>query len=381
MTNTQNLKILYLVNVDWFFISHRLPIALESIKQGFEVHIACKITEHKNFLINQGLIVHELEMPRSTTNPISFLRTFAKIYFLLKMIRPDILHLITIKPVLIGGIAARLCKVPAVVAAISGLGFIYVASDIFARIRKLLISILYKISLEHPNIQIIFQNTSDLNEISKIVHLSEKKYVIIRGSGVNLDQYANSIASSPLEPNPIVLMASRMLQDKGVIEFIKAARYVKTIIPTARFVLAGMIDKDNPTAVSEEFLISHEKEGHIEFWGHQENVSKLLQLSSLVVLPSYREGMPKILLEAAAAGRAVITTDVPGCRDAILENITGLLVKPKNYKSLADSIIYLLNEPSVRTNMGLEGRKLAFKKFNIEDVVSKHLRCYQELLD
>jgi glycosyltransferase involved in cell wall biosynthesis len=380
MTNSQNLKILYLVNVDWFFISHRLPIALELIKRGFEVHIACKVTKHESFLISQGLIVHELEMPRSSTNPISFLNTFGKIYSVLKMIKPDILHLITIKPVLIGGIAARLCKVPSVVVAISGLGFIYVASGIFAKIRKLLISILYKISLKHPNIKIIFQNTSDLHEINQILPLSEHQHLIIPGSGINLEQYTNEILSSADKANPIVLMASRMLRDKGVIEFIRAARYVKNLKPNVRFVLAGMIDQDNPTGISEDFLMSHQEEGYIEYWGHQENMSKLLQSSSMVVLPSYREGMPKILLEAAAAGRAVITTDVPGCRDAIIENITGLLVQPKNYKLLADSIMYLLNNPSARTAMGLAGRKLAVEKFDIEDVISQHLLCYQELL-
>ena len=228
--------------------------------------------------------------------------------------------------------------------------------------------------------KIIFQNTSDLHEINQILPLSEHQHVIIPGSGINLEQYTNEILSSADKANPIVLMASRMLRDKGVIEFIRAARYVKNLKPNVRFVLAGMIDQDNPTGISEDFLMSHQEEGYIEYWGHQENMSKLLQSSSMVVLPSYREGMPKILLEAAAAGRAVITTDVPGCRDAIIENITGLLVQPKNYKLLADSIMYLLNNPSARTAMGLAGRKLAVEKFDIEDVISQHLLCYQELL-
>jgi len=375
-----NKKILYVVNVDWFFISHRLPIATQAVSKGFEVHVACRITSHGDLLKSHGLHVHPLEIPRSKISPISFIRTFIEMCNLFKLIKPDLVHLITIKPVLLGGIASRYCKVPAVVSAISGLGYIYISSGIYAKIRRFFTSFLYKAALSHKNMTVIFQNSNDLQEVTNISGLLKENTLMIKGSGVVISNFSNYLYEQEHKKNPIILMASRILADKGVYEFIQSAKIVKKNFSNSRFILAGMLDEENPTGISSREIHSFVENGLIEYFGHVSDIAQLLQKSYLVVLPSYREGMPKILLEAAAAGRAVITTNVPGCRDSIIHNETGLLVEPKNHKSLSNAILFLLESPDKTQEMGLAGRKLAEKNFNVDKVIKQHLNCYKDLL-
>jgi glycosyltransferase involved in cell wall biosynthesis len=378
MKQSKEVVFLYVVNVDWFFISHRLPLAIEAIKKGYCVHVACRITEHKDLLISHGLIVHPLNSTRNDNSILASLFSIIELVKLFILVKPNLLHLVTIKPVLLGGIAARISKVPSVVAAISGLGHIYTSEGRLAKFKRRIVNILYSIALSHKNITVIFQNQDDRLKIKGISNINDDQSIIISGSGVNLDQY--SYQPTPII-QPFVLMASRMLKDKGVLEFIEAARMVKKDIPSARFVLAGMIDLDNPAALTLEEISYFTSQGFIEYQGHQQDIPSLLNQASIVVLPSYREGMPKILLEASAVGRAIITTDVPGCRDAIINGITGILVPPKDSMVLASAIALLANSPEQCMDFGKAGRDLAVKKFDINSVISKHFDCYQSLLD
>jgi glycosyltransferase involved in cell wall biosynthesis len=368
-------KILFVVNVDWFFISHRLPIALKAIENGYEVHIATTITNKLDFLKDKGLIVHSLSFHRSSlvTVTLEFIKTLQVIY----KVSPDILHLVTIKPILLGGIAARIVRVPSVVYAISGLGFVFINNGFLALKRQQLVSYIYRISLNHFNRKVIFQNIDDKAKLSRLARISSKDAVLIQGSGIDLSLYVEQKIPNGV---PVVLMAARLLVDKGVREFVLAAEMVSKSKQKARFILVGDVDPLNPASIKEWELEKWKREGVVELWGYQDNMERVISSSTIAVLPSYREGLPKFLIEAAACGRAIITTDVPGCRDAIEHELTGILVPVKNPDAIADSVLRLLDNMNLCREMGREGRKRAEIMFDLNSVVTKHINVYNELL-
>ena len=371
-------KLLFIVNVDWFFLSHRFPIAVEAMKYGYEVHIATGITGKLNLLENSGLVVHPLNLHRSRVGITSFLSEFLEIFSIIRAVAPDIVHLVTIKPVLLGGIASRLAYVPAVVFAVSGLGFVFINKGLMALFRRKAISILYRLAFGHANKRVIFQNVDDKSTLASLSNISSNESVLIHGSGVDLSAYSMQPLSDGL---PIVLLAARLLEDKGVREFVRAAEFVNGSTPRARFVLVGEPDPLNPATVKQQELDQWKLNGAVEMWGYRDDMNTVLSSATVVVLPSYREGFPKVLIEAAACGRAVITTDVPGCRDAIEDGVTGLLVPVRDYEILANKISFLLDNPECCKKMGMAGRRRAEEMFDVKQVVAKHMHIYEELLD
>ena len=370
--------LLFVVNVDWFFLSHRLPIALEAQRLGYEVHIATGLTDKLDELQRHGLVVHPLALDRSSAGVGNAWRTMVELWRVFRAVRPDVVHLVTIKPVLLGGLMARLAGVPAVVAAVSGLGFVFIAHGAKAAVRRWLVSAMYRVALGHRNLKVVFQNPDDRASLAKLAHLADSKVEMIRGSGVDLTQYHHT----PLPPGlPVVLLAARLLADKGVREFVQAARLLKQQGVSARFCLVGSVDPANPASLTDAELTQWANEGLVELWGQRSDMPEVLTAAHLVVLPSYREGLPKVLLEAAACGRAVVTTDVPGCRDAIDPGVTGVLVPVRNAEALADAIEGLINAPVRCRAMGSAGRALAERAFDVRQVVAAHLRIYQELID
>jgi len=366
-------KLLFITSTDWYFVSHRLPIALEAINQGYEVHIATAITDKYDILVAHGLIVHSLPLNRGSMNPLDELITFCAIWKLFNKVRPDIVHLVTIKPVLYGGIAARFTAVKSIVAAVPGLGFVFVAKGIKAQIRRWIVAILYFMALRQKKIKVIFQNPDDKKTILAITGLPESKTIMIRGSGVDLSQYVHK----PLPDGvPIVVLAARLLRDKGVREFIEAAKILRNKGYEARFCLVGEPDLQNPSSVTQAELLAWQAEGNVEVWGYRADIPKVFAGAYMVVLPSYSEGLPKVLIEAAACGRAVITTDVSGCRDAIEPNLTGILVQVRNSLALADAIEKLLINKELCQKMGNAGRNLAEREFDVKGVVTIHMNIY-----
>ncbi len=373
-------RLLFVVNVDWFFVSHRLPIALEAMRQGYEVHIATGLTDQRDKLESCGLIVHPLALDRSSTGLLSQLRLAGQMYGVFQSLQPDLVHLVTIKPVLLGGLAARWCGVPGVVAAISGLGFVFVDQGAKAALRRTAVAWLYRLALGGRNLKAIFQNEDDRATLMRLAHLPHKKTALIRGSGVDLAQYAQTPAPMGV---PVVMLAARLLADKGVREFVFAARQARKqleMTTPVRFVLVGNIDLSNPASLPQNEIDDWVQEGAVEWWGHRTDMPLTLSQASIVVLPSYREGLPKVLIEAAATGRPVITTDVPGCRDAIDPDVTGVLVPPRNAPALAEAIVDLIRHPAKALAMGAAGRHLAEAAFDQQQVVARHLEIYRELV-
>lgn len=360
-----------------FFLSHRLPIAIKAINQGYEVHLATSISSKLDVLKSHGLIVHPMNLNRSKSSLFTIFYEFKQIYSIIKSISPNLIHLVTIKPVLLGGLASRILKINAVVYAVSGLGFVFINQGYKAELFKKITKLLYRVALKHKNKIVIFQNADDQKFVSKFARISQKDTKLILGSGVDLNYFTSKALESKM---PKILIASRLLNDKGILEFVKAAKIVNESSFRARFVIAGDIDVYNPASIQKSEIDQWKIESSVEFLGHIKNMKKLITSSSIVVLPSYREGFPKILIEAAACGRPVITSDVPGCRDAIENNKTGLLVPVRNAKELAKKIIYLLDNPLISRAMGKAGRKRAENLFDINIVVDKHLKIYSALL-
>ncbi|MEO5672870.1 MAG: glycosyltransferase family 4 protein [Ramlibacter sp.] len=370
-------KLLFVVNVDWFFMSHRLPIAMEALRQGFEVHVATGLTDRREAMASLGLQVHELPLARSGTSVLGELRTFRRMLAVMRQVRPDVAHLVTVKPVLLGGIAARLARVPSVLAAVSGLGFVFTSRGAMASMLRAVVLLLYRMVQGHPNMKVVFQNEDDQRVLQRLTGLDESRTVVIHGSGVDLDEFA----VRPFPAGPVaVLFAARLLHDKGIVEFLEATRILRDKGVHAVFRLAGAPDAENRASVSQEDLREWEQAGHAQFLGHRDDMAEVLSDAHVVVLPSYREGLPKVLVEAAACGRPVVTTDVPGCRDAVIPDVTGLLVPARDARALASAIERLVMDAAMRTEMGAAARQLAEREFGISHIVGQHLALYRQLL-
>jgi len=370
-------KLLFIVNVPEFFISHRLPLAIAARETGSEVHVATGPGSACQKIRDLDFPHHTIPLSRSGRNPFSELLSLWSIFSIMRTVKPSLVHLVTIKPVLYGGLMARLARVPAVVAAISGLGTVFVMRKPGRSWLRKSIELLYRIALGHPNIRIIFQNPSDRSVLIDAKAVRKEQTVLIRGSGVPLSVY--SFFPEP-EDVPVITFAARLLKDKGVVEFVEAARILLARNINATFWLIGSPDPDNPTSVTEDQVAEWGRQGIVVPMGFRTDIADLFARSNLVVFPSYYgEGLPKVLIEAAACGRAVITTDHPGCRDAIEPGQTGLLVPVRDSTALADAVQSLIEDPGRRMQMGLAGRALAEREFAIETVVDAHLRIYREL--
>lgn len=368
--------ILFLVNDAAFFVSHRLPLAEAARSAGFRVSVATGPGERTHDVVASGFEHHELPMTRSGTNPFAELRLLLAIARLYRSVRPDLVHLVTIKPVLYGGILARALRVPATVAAVTGMGYLF--TDQRNGYARKMAEMLYRVALGHSNGRVIVQNNDDRRYLAEIGALQECKSVLVPGSGVDLAVFA----PTPLPTGaPLVLFPARMLWDKGAGEFVAAARMLRDQGSDAKFVMVGPCDPDNPAAVSQEQLEKWQAESVVEWWGPRADMPAVFAEASLVVLPSYyREGMPKVLLEAAAAGRAIITTDAPGCRDVIDSGKNGMLVPVRDAHVLASAIDSLLKDRERLAGMGLAGRIVAERCFGIERVVATHVQIYNTLL-
>ena len=374
-------KLLILVNQLSFFISHRLPIARAALNDGFEVVIVYGELGNTdislNLLEDEGFKIRYIPMDRSGINILRDLKTCFHIWKFFKVEKPDIVHLISMKPYLYGGIISRLLNIRAVVSAISGFGTLFISKNLKFKILGLLFSPIFKFSFNHSNQMIIVQNESDLKLLIKFGILNLSKIKIFKGSGVKLENFVDLKEPSGI---PTVCFAARLLRDKGIYEFVSAAKILNERGIQARFLIAGDLDLNNLTGIKFDEYNKLKNEKSIEVLGYHKNIPELYAKSHIVCLPSYREGLPKSLMEAAAASRAVVTTDVPGCRDAIIPNKTGLLVPVKDPNKLADSLQWLIEHPKERVDMGKEGRKLAEKEFRIEKIAEDHLIIYKQLI-
>ena len=370
-------KIIFFITEDWYFWSHRLPIARAARDAGFEVMVATRVNQHKERIENEGFKLIPIGLKRKSRNIFKEILSIFEIVKIYHREKPDIVHHVAIKPVLYGSWAARIVGVSGIVNALAGLGFIFVAQGWKAKVLRQLVVYAYRSAFSAKNTIGIFQNPEDLKLFVEAGVVKSEKTVLIRGSGVDVSHF---ILLPEPKGIPTIVLASRMLWDKGVGEFVNAARILKDDGIECHMVLVGNSDPENPSSILEDTLRNWHFEDVVEWWGHREDMLEVFAQSNIIVLPSYREGLPKVLLEAASCGCAIVATDVSGCREIVRHNINGLLVPPHDLKSLADALKILIENPKLRAKMGARGREIVEAEFSEEIVVRQTMEVYKRFL-
>ncbi|HIP69721.1 MAG TPA: glycosyltransferase family 1 protein [Chromatiales bacterium] len=365
-------SLIFFVSEDWYFYSHRLPLAKAAQNAGFDVAVITRINDHENIIRQAGIRIIPFELDRGGMNLFTDLSTITKLIHIYKHERPDIIHNVALKPVMYGSIAAKFSGVPHTINALTGLGWLFTSQSLKARVlSRIVIKILrYLLKSSH----VILQNKSDVGLVN---NWRIPRTYLVEGAGVDTEIYR---PSSEPEGIPLVILPARMLWDKGVGDFVQAAKILKNKNVEARFILVGSPDPKNPSSVSQKQLSDWEVEGVVELWGHRTDMPVVFRNIHIVCLPSYREGLPKVLIEACASGRPIVTTDVPGCRDIVSTKFNGLLVPPHNSEALAQALGRLISDQELRQSMGKRGRKLATQKFSQDQIISETLSVYQEAL-
>lgn len=371
-------KLFIVVNVDWFFLSHRLPVALGAKDAGWDVTIITADTGKLKDIEAKGLKVINLPMSRSGMNLSQELQTLRFLLDLYKQEAPDVVHHVGMKTILWGTLAAKFTKVKGVVNAISGLGGFF-AEDNKGLVSKVLPKVL-KFSHNRPNLLCIFQNDEDkslyLNH--RIINPDQSRY--IKGSGINLDEF--SYTPEPRDGKIVIVLTARMIEEKGIFILTEAAERLRDKYEDkVEFLLIGGID-DHPGAITKEQLELVCDNKYIKWLGYRTDVRDLLMKSHIVAFPSYyMEGLPKSLIEACAIGRPIITCNSVGCKETVIDGVNGYLIPTKNVDSLVEKLDILIKDADLRKKMGKEGRKYAEECFDIDGVVQKHLDIYSELMN
>lgn len=377
MNNLGKKRVLYVDNRVKYVVSHRIPWLRGACEAGFDVHVTTLTAGDPSRIEEEGLTYHSISEQRRSNNPLRELQLIGRLYQLYKELNPDLVHHITLRSILYGGIASSFMHGPVVVNGVTGLGYLFSAQDL--KIRLLREAMLLAVrTLTRESHFFIFQNPDDERLFQRHKIAEPSSGFLIKGSGVDVKRFNRKPEPSG---TPVVLFPARMLWHKGVQEFVDAARQLKTEGIKARFVMVGDTDADNPAGVSAYQLTQWEDEGIIEWWGYQESMPDVFAQSHVVCLPSaYREGVPKVLIEAASCGRPIVTTNMPGCREIVRNGMNGYLVPPKDGKAVAEALTHLIQDGDLRTKMGDRGRSLVREEFSIERVVNSTLEVYSEAM-
>lgn len=369
-------KIIFLIAEDWYFWSHRLPLARAALRNGYEVIIATRVAKHGQKILGEGFRLIPLHLSRESYSPLKELRAIIELRRLYGKERPDVVHQVALKPVLYGSIAALGRQNIRVINALAGLGYLVASKSLKARLLRVPVWSAFRFLLKRSGSTVIFQNDEDRNAITTKLNIALENTALIRGAGVDLERFCPSPEPAGM---PVVVLPSRMLWNKGVKDFVDAARLLTDQGVKARFVLVGDTDSASPSGMPREQLAAWRDEGVVEWWGRQEDMASVYQECAVVCLPSHGgEGVPKSLLEAAACGRAIVTTDVPGCRDIVRNKVNGLLVPLKSVAELANAIRQLLEDRVLRYQMGMAGREIASREFSEQAVVQNTLLLYKD---
>lgn len=370
-------KLFIVVNVDWFFLSHRLPIALAAKDRGFDVTIVTHNTGRKDEILSNGLNFIDIPFQRSGYDFFHELKCILLLRRIYKKHKPDVIHHVTLKASLLGCFACKTAGIKSVVNAISGFGYNFTGGR-KSLLQKTVLSMI-QFAFKSKDFKFILQNPDDKKQLESFSIVNNENIFIIKGSGVDLDEYAYS--TEPESDKVKLLFPARVLYDKGISEFIKAAKECRSELKgKAIFTIAGNCDSENLANMPESVLNSLLEDDYIEWIGFQKNIFKTMTDSHIIILPSYREGLPKSLIEACAVGRPIISTDVPGCRECVINNENGYLVPARDSKQLADKIRILVNDKSLRLSMGRKSRELAVKEFSIDNVIEKTVSIYNKIL-
>ena len=370
-------KIILFANTDWYLYNFRRSLARALRDAGHEVLLISPQGEYGLKLRADGYRWQPVPMQRRSLNPLREAALVQHLCRLFRRERPALVHGFTIKCAVYGSLAARLARVPARVNAVAGMGYVFTSNSLHARALRPLVRGLLRASLDGENARLILQNPDDVAWFAHAALVQAERVRLIRGSGVDCTRFAQH---PPQRDGAMrVLLAARLLWDKGIAEYVEAARSLRAQGRAIRFLLAGSPDPGNPAAVPERMLREWKSEGLIEWLGHVEDMATLLARVELVVLPSYREGLPKSLIEAAACGLPLITTDVPGCREVVTNEVDGLLIPPSDANALASAIARLQDDPELARRLAAKAREKALSEFDERLVIQRTLEVYQEL--
>lgn len=375
--NLKQSRILFVFTEDWAFLSLFLDRAVAAKDAGYEVGVVVHCNKYEQTIKDYGLQVFPHNISRSGTNPLREISSILQMVKTFRSFRPTIIHLAALKPILIGSLASLFFPKSKIVNAPVGMGYIFSSSDRKARLLRPILRLVLRFVLGRKRTLTIIENSDDLQTLVDGKFVKKSQIILIRGTGVKLEDF---IPTPEPAGQRVVLLVARMLRDKGVVEFVESARIIKRSHPDVNFWLVGDTDSGNPTSLSGEQIRAWESEGLVSWFGYREDVPQLLQQCHIVCLPSYREGFGKVLIEAGAAQRAVVTTNVPGCRESIENGCNGLLVEPRDSVALATALITLIDNEEMRTAMAAEGRHRVETQFSSDIINAQTLAVYKQVL-
>jgi glycosyltransferase involved in cell wall biosynthesis len=371
-------RLLFIVSEDWYFVSHRLHLAQAALRAGYEVGLITRVSSQRDVIESAGITVIDWNIIRRSGHPWQELKSLVDLWRGIRSFQPDIVHAVAVKPVVYAALACRFSGVKARVSALGGLGFIFSSSKKSARFLRPFIVSLFRFALGGKKSLLILQNPDDSTLLLSAGVISKKQMRLIRGAGVDTDAFAP--ARNPAK-NPMIILPARMLWDKGVGEFVDAARHIRAQKPNVRFVLVGTPDDQNPESVPVEQLSKWNGEGIVEWWGRMDNMPEVYNQGTVVCLPSsYGEGLPKSLLEAASCGLPIVTYDVPGCREVVQDQVNGFLVPLRDSQRMIEALMGLIDNPDVCAQMGKAGREVVLNEFSQELVADQTMKVWDELL-
>ncbi|MCC8397896.1 MAG: glycosyltransferase family 4 protein [Rickettsia endosymbiont of Labidopullus appendiculatus] len=367
-------KIIIFTNTDWHFYNHLLPIALTARMKGYEVKVLTNISEFKDKIEQHDLPVIPISIKRGSINPFTDLLLLIKLIRILNKEKPDILHNFTIKPIFYGSISGFLCNIPQIINNFVGMGLIFISNNFLIRLVKSIIVRVISLVGYYKSMLFIVQNDDDLALIVKLG--IAPKNLVIKQCSVGIETKKFLFLPEPLGNKIVVAVVARMLIDKGIYEFIYAAKILKQKNIDAEFWLVGEPDQGNKQSIAQSILEDYQNLGYIKYLGYQKNIKEIWEKAHIAVLPSYREGLSRSLLEAGAYGRAIITTDAPGGRELIQNKINGLLVKPQNTEDLAIAMELLITMPSLRKHLGEKIRQYILEEYDNQLISEKMVNFY-----
>lgn len=370
-------RLLFLVSEDWYFVSHRAHLAAAAQAEGFEVLVACRVGRHGQCIEAAGHRLLPITVPRGGSAPWRDMQSVRRLVALYREHQPDIVHHVALKNMLLGTLAANFARVPAVVNALTGFGHLSDVGGVKGKLGRRVVQGLFRCLRSTIPSRLIVQNAEDRDEMIATGAALPHQVALIRGAGVCTATFQpGPIPAGP----PIVMLAARMLWSKGIGEFVAAAQSLKAGGCQARFVLVGRVDAENPLHIPRAQLVQWCDQGAIEWWDQSDKMPEILTQATMVCLPSYAEGLPKVLLEAAACGKPLVATDVRGCREVCREGVSGLLVPAKESAPLAAAISQLLANSEQRQRMGVASRQIAVEEFASAYIARQTLDVYRDVL-
>jgi glycosyltransferase involved in cell wall biosynthesis len=372
------LKCLLFANTDWYLYNFRRSLAAALRAEGHEVLLVSPPGPYGIKLRELGFTWIPAPMERASLNPLRELALIGWLFMLMREERPDVVHGFTIKCAVYGALVGRLAKVGRI-NAVAGMGYVFTSDSLKARLLRTPVRVLMRIALGGERARLILQNPDDVQLFHKARIVPSERIRLLRGSGVDCSRFLPGSATASADAPLRVVLAARMLWDKGVGEFIEAARILKSQGRRLSFILAGAPDPGNPASIADEQLRAWREEGLVEWLGHVADMPGLMAGADIVVLPSYREGLPKSLIEAAACARPLITTDAPGCREVVTHGLNGLLVPVRDAVSLAEAIARLQDDPVFARRLGEAAREKALAEFDERVVIEQTLAVYHEI--